>query len=72
MFLAGIHLLSNNGCPIKAFGHDLFLSLLEKKDHFFCVPNTIGFYYHAFDINSFLQRDDYYALLLSFQPIIPD
>jgi hypothetical protein len=42
MFLAGIHLLRNNGCPIKAFGHDLSLYHIEMKANFLSVPNTIG------------------------------
>jgi hypothetical protein len=41
MFLAGIHLLTNNGCPIKAFGHDLLLYIAETEDTFLSVPNTM-------------------------------
>jgi len=41
--LAGIHLLSNNGCPTKAFGHDLPLNFAEAENNFLSVPNTIGF-----------------------------
>jgi hypothetical protein len=42
MFLAGIHLLSNNGCPITAFGHDLSLYFAEVEDNFLSVPNAIA------------------------------
>jgi len=41
MFLAGIHFLSNNGCPIKTFGHDLSLCFAKVEDNFLSVPNTI-------------------------------
>jgi len=41
MFLAGIHLLKNNGCPIKAFGHDSSLCFVEIETNFASVPNTI-------------------------------
>jgi len=51
MFLAGIHLLGNKGCPIslspnvftgEAFGHDSSFYFVETETNFVCVPNTIG------------------------------
>jgi hypothetical protein len=45
MFLAGIHHLRNNRCPIREFGHDLSLYFAEMEANFVIVPNTIGFGY---------------------------
>jgi hypothetical protein len=46
MFLAGIQLQRNNGCPIKAFGHDLSLYFAEMETNLLSVPNTIGCIYN--------------------------
>jgi hypothetical protein len=42
MLLAGIHFPGNNGCPIKAFGHDVVRFYVEIRENFFNMLNTIG------------------------------